>query len=134
MDDCVQGWNWVDEGRDGRHKYGYVTEEPDHDIIFVVGSLITIVIIIIFAVRSLMIVIIIIFVVASLTIVIIIIFVVASLIINQRIFILLVVGSLLPCMYCHHASMVPLSFSHSQNVYFISELSSLHWKSQLRNA
>ena len=36
---CVQGWNWVDEGRDGRHKYGYVTEEPDHDIIFVVSSL-----------------------------------------------------------------------------------------------
>ncbi|KAA6418426.1 MAG: hypothetical protein FRX49_11586 [Trebouxia sp. A1-2] len=32
------GWNWVDEGRDGRHKYGYVTEEPDHDIIFVVNT------------------------------------------------------------------------------------------------
>ena len=41
METCMQGWNWVDEGRDGRHKYGYVTEEPDHDIIFVVGSLIT---------------------------------------------------------------------------------------------
>jgi len=39
MQNCVQGWNWVDEGRDGRHKYGYVTEEPDHDIIFVVGLL-----------------------------------------------------------------------------------------------
>jgi hypothetical protein len=39
MEICAQGWNWVDEGRDGRHKYGYVTEEPDHDIIFVVGSL-----------------------------------------------------------------------------------------------
>ncbi len=35
----MQGWNWVDEGRDGRHKYDYVTEEPDHDIIFVVGSM-----------------------------------------------------------------------------------------------
>ena len=32
----VQGWNWVDEGRNGRHKYGYVTEEADHDITFVV--------------------------------------------------------------------------------------------------
>lgn len=33
----VQGWTWVDEGRDGRHKYGYVTEEADHDITFVVS-------------------------------------------------------------------------------------------------
>ena len=32
----LQGWAWVDEGRDGRHKYGYVTEEADHDITFVV--------------------------------------------------------------------------------------------------
>ena len=34
---CAQGWNWVDEGRDGRHKYGYVTEEANHDITFVVS-------------------------------------------------------------------------------------------------
>lgn len=33
----LQGWNWVDEGRDGRHKYGYVTEEANHDIVFVVS-------------------------------------------------------------------------------------------------
>ena len=33
----VQGWSWVDEGRNGRHKFGYITEEADHDIIFVVS-------------------------------------------------------------------------------------------------
>lgn len=32
------GWNWVDEGKDGRHKYGYMTDEPDHDITFVVNT------------------------------------------------------------------------------------------------
>ncbi|KAL3149582.1 hypothetical protein ABBQ32_002354 [Trebouxia sp. C0010 RCD-2024] len=32
------GWDWIDEGKDGRHKYGYVTEEANHDIIFVVNN------------------------------------------------------------------------------------------------
>lgn len=36
---AAQGWNWVDEGKDGRHKYGYVTEEANHDIIFVVSRM-----------------------------------------------------------------------------------------------
>lgn len=34
---AAQGWDWIDEGKDGRHKYGYVTEEANHDIIFVVS-------------------------------------------------------------------------------------------------
>ena len=28
----------MDEGKDGRHKYGYMTDEPDHDITFVVSK------------------------------------------------------------------------------------------------
>ncbi|KAL3132821.1 hypothetical protein ABBQ38_006746 [Trebouxia sp. C0009 RCD-2024] len=32
------GWDWVDEGKDGRHKYGYVTEEAGHEMIFVVNN------------------------------------------------------------------------------------------------
>jgi len=91
LDNCVQGWNWVDEGRDGRHKYGYVTEEPDHDIIFVVGSLTIIIIIII-----------IIILIIIITTIIIIIIVIVIIIISIIIIVICVVGSLLPCMHCHH--------------------------------